>query len=375
MAGKYLTPRKNTPGCRPKGGDPIREKRRTIITISLAVLLFLLALGLTVYPIFSSRYNDAHQSQIHTEYQDAVNALPDTAIPEARAAAQSYNEELWSSIVQYGSYSKDSVTSAMEEYAGLLDLTGTGTMGYVHIKALCSGNPQIKEKMDLDIEVQKLKLLRSNHMSQRYALEDQLIRKFPKEIASMHQWIDGLEADMALLKDKTQPNADGFCPMVIGGQTYTEKKAAGTALLEACNALTSTDPVPLGSYRGLKLTLCFDSFEKLFKISMQGTLTYKVGLGTDVFGNIQRMDNLLESMPTRQLDYKEKLKNLEIQVEIAKQEVEKPFPREEELKEKSARLDQLNILLNMDKRENEIVDGVQDEGEIQPQRESRGWNR
>lgn len=212
-------------------------------------------------------------------------------------------------------------------------------------------------------------------MSQRYALEDQLIRKFPNEIASMHQWINGLEADMALLKDKTQPNADGFCPMVIGGQTYTEKKAAGTALLEACNALTSTDPVPLGSYRGFKLTLCFDSFEKLFKISMQGTLTYKVGLGTDVFGNIQRMDNLLESMPTRQQDYKEKLKNLEIQVEIAKQEVEKPFPREEELKEKSARLDQLNILLNMDKRENEIVDGVPDEGEIQPQRESRGWDR
>ena len=248
-------------------------------------------------------------------------------------------------------------------------------LSYAEIKALCSGNPHIKEKMDLDIEVQKLKLLRSNHMSQRYALEDQLIRKFPNEIASMHQWIDGLEADMALLKDKTQPNADGFCPMVIGGQTYTEKKAAGTAILEACNALTSADPVPLGSYRGLKLTLCFDSFEKLFKISMQGTLTYKVGLGTDVFGNIQRMDNLLESMPTRQLDYMEKLKNLEIQVEIAKQEVEKPFPREEELKAKSARLDQLNILLNMDKRENEIVDGVQDEGEIQSQRESRGWDR
>ena len=141
MAGKYLTPRKNTPGCRPKGGDPIREKRRTILTLSLAVLLFLLALGLTVYPIFSSRYNEAHQSQIHTEYQDAVNALPDTAIPEARAAAQSYNEELWSSIVQYGSYSKDSVTSAMEEYAGLLDLTGTGTMGYVHIPKLAVSLP------------------------------------------------------------------------------------------------------------------------------------------------------------------------------------------------------------------------------------------
>lgn len=256
--------------------------------------------------------------------------------------------------------------------AGDIDETA---LSYAEIKALCSGNPHIKEKMDLDIEVQKLKLLRSNHMSQRYALEDQLIRKFPKEIASMHQWIDGLEADMALLKDNTQPNAEGFSPMVIDGRTFTEKKAAGAALLDACNALTGTDSIPLGSYRGFQMTLCFDSFEKLFKISMQGTLTYKVGLGTDVFGNIQRMDNLLESMPTRQLDYKEKLKNLEIQVENAKQEIAKPFPREDELKEKSARLDQLNILLNMDKRENEIVDGVQDEGEIQPQRESRGWER
>lgn len=141
MAGKYLAPRTDTPGCCPKGENSIRDKRRKIITISLAVLFFLLVLGLTIYPVFSSRYNEAHQSQIHTEYQEAVNALPDTAIPEARAAAQSYNEELWSSIVQYGSYSKDSVTSAMEEYAGLLDLTGTGTMGYVHIPKLAVSLP------------------------------------------------------------------------------------------------------------------------------------------------------------------------------------------------------------------------------------------
>ena len=136
MAGKYLAPRTDTPGGCPKGGDSIRDKRRKIITVSLAVLFFLLALGLTIYPVFSSRYNEAHQSQIHTEYQDAVQALPDTAIPEARAKAQAYNEELWSSIVRYGSYSKDSVTSAVEEYAQLLDLTDTGTMGYVHIPKL-----------------------------------------------------------------------------------------------------------------------------------------------------------------------------------------------------------------------------------------------
>lgn len=248
-------------------------------------------------------------------------------------------------------------------------------LSYAEIKALCSGNPQIKEKMDLDIEVQKLKLLRSNHMSQRYALEDKLIHSFPMQIASTRQMIDGLRSDMVLLKENTHPNEDGFSPMVIGGHTFTEKKAAGTALLGACNTMTGTNPIPLGSYRGFQMTLCFDSFEKLFKISMQGALTYKVGLGTDIFGNIQRIDNLLESMPTRQIEYKEKLKNLEIQVENAKQEVAKPFPREDELKEKSARLDQLNILLNMDKRENEIVDGVQDEDEIQPQRESRDLER
>lgn len=141
MAGKYLAPRRDTSGGCPKGGDSIRDKRRKIITITLAVLFFLLALGLTIYPVFSSRYNEAHQSQIHTEYRDAVQALPDTVIPEARAAAQAYNEELWSSIVRYGSYSKDSVTSAMEEYAGLLDLTGTGTMGYVHIPKLAVSLP------------------------------------------------------------------------------------------------------------------------------------------------------------------------------------------------------------------------------------------
>ena len=141
MAGKYLAPRTDTPGCCPKGENSIRDKRRKIITIALAVLFFLLALGLTVYPIFSSHYNAAHQSQIHTEYRKAVQALPDAAIPDARAKAQAYNEELWSSIVRHGSYSKDSVTSAVEEYAQLLDLTGTGTMGYVHIPKLVVSLP------------------------------------------------------------------------------------------------------------------------------------------------------------------------------------------------------------------------------------------
>ena len=248
-------------------------------------------------------------------------------------------------------------------------------LSYAEIKALCSGNPHIKEKMDLDIEVQKLKLLKANHLSQRYTLEDQLIRRFPEAISGLQQKIDGLRLDFTRLKENTHPNKDGFSPMTVNGQTLSEKKAAGTAILEACKAMTSTDPVLLGSYRGFALGLSFDSFDKALKISMQVALTYVTSLGTDVYGNILRMDNLLESLPTRQNDCMEKLENTKAQMESAKQEISKPFPREAELKEKSARLDKLNILLNMDKHENEIVDGIQDGDEIQPQRESRGWER
>ena len=166
---------------------------------------------------------------------------------------------------------------------------------------------------------------------------------------------------MGLLKNSTCLNADGFSPMTIKGQVFTEKKAAGTALLEACKTMTSLDPIPIGYYRGFQLTLSFDTFEKAFKVSMEGTLTHVAMLGTDVFGNILRMDNVLDSMPVRQANCTEKLDNLKMQAENARQGVAKPFPREEELKAKSARLDELNILLNMDKRENEIIDAGQDE--------------
>lgn len=141
MTGKYLTPRRVPPGCPPKGGDSIRERRKRYVTIALAAVSFLIALGLTVYPVFSNRYIAQHQSQIHTEYRDTVQALPDEAIPEARTAATAYNEALWNSTVQFGSYSKDSMVSASEAYHALLDLTGTGTMGYVHIPKLAATQP------------------------------------------------------------------------------------------------------------------------------------------------------------------------------------------------------------------------------------------
>ena len=230
-------------------------------------------------------------------------------------------------------------------------------LSYAEIKALCTGNPHIKEKMDLDIDVQRLKLLKANHLSQRYALEDQIIKYLPKEIAYFEQHIEGYTADMNRLKENTHPNEDGFSPMEVEGTVYTDKKAAGSAILAACKAMTSPDPVPLGQYRGFAMELSFESFSKEFRITLKGTLTHTTGLGTDIFGNILRLDNLLGGMEERLVACREQLENVNVQLANAKQEVEKPFPQEDELKTKSARLDELNILLNMDKRESEIVDG------------------
>ena len=230
-------------------------------------------------------------------------------------------------------------------------------LSYAEIKALCTGNPHIKEKMDLDIDVQRLRLLKANHLSQRYALEDQIIKELPQEIAKYEQYIEGYTSDMARLKENTHPNEDGFSPMEVEGTVYTDKKAAGSAILAACKAMTSPEPVPLGQYRGFAMDLSFESLFREFKITLKGALYYTTALGTDIFGNILRLDNLLESMKERINTCREQLENTRIQLENAKLEVEKPFPQEDELKRKSARLDELNILLNMDKRESEIVDG------------------
>ena len=247
-------------------------------------------------------------------------------------------------------------------------------LSYAEIKALCTGNPHIKEKMDLDIDVQRLKLLKANHLSQRYALEDQIIKVFPQKIAALEQRIEGFAADMNRLKENTHPNEDGFSPMEVEGVVYTDKKAAGSAILAACHAMTSPDPVPLGQYRGFAMELSFESFSKEFRITLKGTLHHTTGLGTDIFGNILRLDNLLGGMEERLISCREQLENTNVQLANAKQEVEKPFPQEDELKAKSARLDELNILLNMDKPENEIVDGELNEGDG-PARESSDRER
>ena len=228
-------------------------------------------------------------------------------------------------------------------------------LSYAEIKALASGNPLIKEKMDLDIEVTKLKLLKSSHLSQRYALEDAISKTFPKSLAETQERLAGYGADIAAVKAHTAPNEDGFSPMTLAGKVYTEKKAAGAELLLLCQNMLTPEAMQIGSYRGLALELSFDSFSQEYRLTMIGQLRHVVTLGTDVFGNIQRMDNLLESLPLKEQACREKLSDLHNQLETAKVEVLKPFPREEELQTKLARLEELNALLNMDKREPEVV--------------------
>ena len=239
-------------------------------------------------------------------------------------------------------------------------------LSYAEIKALCAGNPHIKEKMDLDIDVSRLKLLKANHLSQRYSLEDQILKEFPQRIRSLEQHIEGYQTDIDQRKRNTEPNEDGFSPMIMPGGTVREKKAAGDAILGLCKSMTSPNPIPIGQYRGFDMELSFDTFSREYKITLIHQLRHTVTLGTDIFGNIQRLDNTLGAFEERMAACVEQLENTRVQLENAKAEVQKPFPQEEELAAKTARLNELNTLLNLDKTENEIVDG--ERGEEEPQK-------
>ena len=241
-------------------------------------------------------------------------------------------------------------------------------LSYAEIKALASGNPMIKEKMDLDIEVSKLKLLKANHLSQKYALEDAISKGFPKQIAETQARIAGYGADIATVKENTHPNGDGFSPLTLAGVTHADKKEAGAALLTMCQTMLSPEATQIGSYRGLTLELAFDTFAREYRLTMIGQLRHTVTLGTDVFGNLQRMDNALEGLPIKEQACREQLSNLQTQLETAKAEVQKPFPREAELNTKTARLEELNTLLNLDHKEPEIVDAEPDEDQRPPER-------
>ena len=220
-------------------------------------------------------------------------------------------------------------------------------LSYAEIKALCAGDERIKEKMDLDIEVSKLRLLKASHQSQQYRLEDNLLKYFPEQIERSKGFIADLEADMATLEAHPYPK-DGFSGMVVRGDSLTDKDNAGAAILEACKEVKGLEPVPIGSYRGFSMFLSVEDFGKDFILTLKGQMTHRVTLGKDARGNLTRIDNVLASMPERLKAVHAQLDNLYAQREAAKAEVGRPFPQEAELTQKSARLAELNTLLDID---------------------------
>ena len=248
-------------------------------------------------------------------------------------------------------------------------------LSYAEIKMLAADNPHIKEKMDLDIQVQKLRLLKSNYLSEKYELEDKIIKYYPKTIAQTKETIAGLEKDISLAKEHPKPLDDTFVGIEVKGVSYSEKAEGGQKIIEACKEMTSPDPVPLGKYRGFDLELSFEPFEKAYQVKIKGSLSRSISLGTDAIGNITRIDNAIEKISERLEGKKQELSTLEQQFVTAKAEVEKPFDKEEELTEKTNRLNVLNGLLNVDKRENELVDGTPDEGDSVPVSKERDYER
>ena len=225
-------------------------------------------------------------------------------------------------------------------------------LSYAEIKALCAGNPLIKEKMDLDVQVAKLKVLKADHQSQKFRLQDKLLTKFPADIQETNAYIAGVKAD-AQLADAHPQGKEEFCGMTIKGVTYDEKKTAGERLVLACSELPNAEEKVIGSYRGFELSLRFDAFRTEYQALLKGQRKYTVPLGTDPLGNIIRLDNSLNSFPERITAAENELTTLHQQQAAAQIEVEKPFPQEEELAEKSARLAELNAQLDVDEKSHE----------------------
>ena len=248
-------------------------------------------------------------------------------------------------------------------------------LSYAEIKMLATGNPYIKEKMDLDIQVQKLKMLKSNFLSEKYGLEDKVIKFYPQQIAYLKSRVEGLTKDVETAKLHPKPIDEQPLGMMVSGVSYSEKAEAGQAIINACKSMNSPNAIPLGEYRGFQMELYFDTVQRNYVVKLKGETSRDVPLGDDSHGNIVRIDNGIERFEEALADTKNSLENTEKQFETAKQEIEKPFDKEEELRAKTARLDELNILLNMDKKENEIVGGEPDEGEAVGGRKEKSYER
>ena len=243
-------------------------------------------------------------------------------------------------------------------------------LSYAEVKALATGNPAVKEKMALDVDVAKLKLLKANHMNNQYRLEDDIARNFPQQIAKLTEIIDSYKADIAHFSEYKITDPEQFS-MEISGKVFTEKKEAGTALLAVCKDIKSVDAaMDIGSYQGFNMRIQFDSWRKEFILSVKHESVAKVRLGADALGNITRINNLLESYPEKLAEAEQRLETVQEQMTNAKEEVGKPFPKEEELSQKLERLSELNALLNMDERED--TETEQSESKEKEERPARG---
>ena len=248
-------------------------------------------------------------------------------------------------------------------------------LSYAEIKALATGNPYIKQKMDLDIQVSRLKMMKANHVSQIYQLETDIARNFPAQISAVSERIDNLTADMERAKPILAQDKDHFS-MVVSGKTYTERKEAGAALILACTGTKELQrEIPVGDYQGFRLMASYNMFANQYELNIRGQGSYTIEMGRDPLGNITRINNLLESLGSRLEDAARKRDTLLEQLEIARREVVRPFPQEQELAEKQARLAELNVLLNMDERRSEAAtldDGASvDEDDARPKQHSR----
>ena len=243
-------------------------------------------------------------------------------------------------------------------------------LSYAEVKALATGNPAVKEKMALDVDVAKLKLLKANHMNNQYRLEDDIARNFPQQIAKLTEIIDSYKADIAHFSKHKITDPEQFS-MEISGKVFTEKKEAGAALLAVCKDIKSVDAaMDIGSYQGFNMRIRFDSWSKEFILSVKHESVAKVRLGADALGNITRINNLLESYPEKLAEAEQRLETVQEQMTNAKEEVGKPFPKEEELNQKLVRLSELNALLNMDERE--VTETEQSESKEKEERPARG---
>ena len=258
---------------------------------------------------------------------------------------QSFDAYLWQTLENKQKFISQIMTSK-SPVRSCEDVDETA-LSYAEIKALCAGDPRIKQKMDLDIEVARLRLMKADHDSKRYSLEDQIRKEFPKRISECQHSIEGLQHDLERLAAHPLPEKD-FVGMTVDGTYYAEKKEAGAAIIEFCKKHYTMDRVEMGEYRGFSMFLQYDAFKKEFEVTLQGDMSHWVALGSDIHGNIQRIDNALSGITERLNGVKTSLENYESQLKAAQEEVQKPFPQEEELKEKSARLAELNADLNMD---------------------------